>query len=235
MWRYFFLILPFFTFNGVIPFIAGTIPAYFGWKAYNQDRGLREQGKLVEAHITEKTKRGDSYHIKYSFVDTAGKEWSAERDLSAEYNEMVNSNDYFLITYLPSNPNLHILGDRSSTSLRSSLATLLIGLAFVLCGWGAWGLGRSVWQFYRIRYLFKNGAVATATVGGSVKPARGGRRQKDQLSFHFVASNGRWYEGRSRSFNLHFLNKWPKDSHIKVAYDPAKPSYCEPDVFELLG
>ena len=234
MWRYFVLILPFFAANGVLPFVAGVVPGYYGWIGYSHDRDLRELGKLADAHITNRGKKGFSYHIKYSFVDFAGKEWSAERDLTAEYNEMVNTNDYFMMTYLPSNPAIHIIGDRSATSMRSKLAIGLIGIAILLCGWGGWGLGRSVWQLYRIRSLFKSGAVAVATVGASVNSARKATSGRDRMTFHFVATNGRWYEGRSRSFNLRFLNKWPKDSHIKVVYDPSKPGYSEPDVFKLL-
>ncbi len=235
MWRYFVLILPFFTFNGVFPIVAGSVPGYYGWNAYNQDRGLREHGKLVDAHITGKRKVGNTYHIKYSFVDGNGKEWNAERDLGAQYNTMVNTNDYFLITYLPSNPTIHIIGDRSATSMQSNLAIGMIGISILLVGWGVWGTGRSIWQLYRIRSLFKTGKVATATVGEPVHSEERHHLKKHRMTFHFVATNGRWYEGNSRNFNPHFLSVWPKNSHIKVVYDPSNPYHCEPDVFKLLG
>jgi hypothetical protein len=234
MWRYFVLSLPFFAFNAVLPFVAGLAPGYFGWLGYTQDQRLREQGILVEAHITAKTKIDSAYHIKYSFIDMAGKEWTAERDLGDEYNEMVNMNDYFLITYLPSNPKIHIIGDRSSQNANSTLAIGLIAIAVLFWFWGALGLGYSFWRLYRIRDLFRNGAEATAVVGDWINAPERADKRKDRMTFHFVAMNGRWYEGRSRGFGSHLRNRWPKGSHIKVVYDRANPIVSEPDVFRIL-
>lgn len=235
MWRYFVLLLPFITLRAVLPIVVGLVPAFYGWKAYSQDRDLRELGKLVDAHITEKTKRNNYFHIKYSFVDLQGMEWKAERDLGTEFNEMVNTSDFFLLTYLPSHPEIHIVGGRSATTIRGTLSIAMIGIAVLLCGWGTWGLFHSVWQMYRIRHLFKHGEVASATVGELVKESVKNRKQKHQMTFHFVAMNGRWYEGRSRDFSLHFLNKWPSGTHINVVYDRTNPLRCEPDLFKLLG
>ena len=235
MWRYFVLILPSFVFIGLFPVLAGLIPGYYGWSALNRGRDLREQGKLVEAHISEKTKNGSSYHIKYSFIDANGIERMAERDLGPQYNEMVNANDYFQITYLPSNPTVHIIGGLSSTTVSSNFAYALIGLAVLLFGLGAWGLARSAWQVYSVYRLFKKGTIGAATVGDWIQSPKSLGKQLDQMTFHFVASNGRWYEGRSRRFGRKIFSKWPKGTHIKVAYEPAHPSHCEPDVFRLLN
>ena len=234
MWRYFVLLLPSFAFSGLVPILAGLISANYGWITLNSGRDLREQGKPVEAHIVEKTKRGSSYHIKYSFIDSKGIERSAERELGPEYNEMVNANDYFQITYLPSDPTVHIIGGLASTTVRSNFAYVLIGFAILLFGWGAWGLARSGWQVYRVRRLFKKGAIGTATVGDWIHSPKSLGKRADRMTFHFVASNGRWYEGRSRRFGLHTFKQWPKGSHIKVAYDPTRPAHCEPDVFRLI-
>lgn len=235
MWRYFVLVLPSFAFNCVVPVLAGLIPAYYGWSTYKQDLGLRENGKLVEAHITEKTKKGLTYHIKYSFIDNNGIERKAERELGAEYNEMVNLSDYFLITYLPTNPTIHIIGARSSTSMRSNIAYALVGFAILLFGLGAWGFASSAWHVYRVYRLFTNGSIGSATVGDWIQSPKSLGKQEDRMTFHFVASNGRWYEGRSRRLGVHVFSQWPKGSHIKVAYDPTHPAHCEPDVFRLLN
>ncbi len=234
MLRYFVLILPFFTLHGLIPLLTGIFPAYYGWQAYAEDRNLREQGQLVEAHIIQKQKSGATYHIKYSYIDTTGAEFKAERDLGQEYNEMVNTNDYFLITYLPSNPNVHMLGDKSSLNSRGTLAIVLLSVALVLCGWGTWGISRTIWQTMEVRFLFRKGKTGTAVVGDWIPSPGKSRNVTDQMTFHFVAANGRWYEGRSRSFGVRIRKQWPKGKHIKVAYDPIKPVRCEPDVFELL-
>ena len=147
---------------------------------------------------------------------------------------MVNSKDYFLITYFPADPRIHIIGDKSATSLRANLAFGLLALAFLLCGWGAWGIGSTIVQLAKIRNLFKNGKVATATVGDWIKSPRRARQRRDEMTFHFVAANGRWYEGRSRPFNQYYQAKWPKGTHVQVVYDSITPSRCEPDIFKLL-
>lgn len=236
MWRYLILILPFFAFNGVFPFVASLVPAYYGWREFSQDRDLREQGMPVEAHITEKSKMGSTYYIKYRFIDTKGVEWKAAGELGPEYNTIVNANGDFLITYLPSNPNIHIItiGDRSSSSFQRNLALGLIGLTVLLFGWGVWGIGSTTWRLYQVRRLFEDGEVGAATVGDWIRAPGRPLDRKDQMTFHFVAVNGRWYEGRSRSFNSDIVQQWPKGSHLKVAYDPAHPTNCEPDVFQLL-
>ena len=202
-------------------------------KAFNRDSNLGDEGFAVDAHITERIKSSSGYHIKYSFIDTGGIERKFERALSSKYDEMIKNNDYFLITYLPSDPTIHILGEKPATGL-SNLTYGFLGAALLLCGWGMWGIGSSMLQLARIHRLFNNGKVGMATVGDWVSSPRTAGMEKDQMTFHFVAADGRWYEGRSRSFNHRFQSKWPKGSHVKVVYDSVRPLHCEPDVFNLI-
>jgi len=234
MWRYLSFFFPILAINGLLPFCLGLFPGYYGWSAYSDDNVLREQGEVVEAHITERVRSLGGYTIKYSFIDRGGIEHKFEKNLGGEFNEMVNNKDYFMLVYMPTDPSIQLIGDKSAPSLRNNLAYVAAGLALLLCGYGMWGIVSQLWQFLSVWNLFRKGKVGSSTVGEWVTtPSRFGP-EKNEMTFHFVAANGRWYEGRSRPLGKPFQQKWPKGAHIRVVYDGIKPTVCEPDIFQLI-
>ena len=154
-----------------------------------------------------------------------------KRVVASEWKLMADTRRDIPVTYLPENPDLHMIGAIQDIQREDAPADYM-RIAALLFGLGAIGYFVKLILYIKkaLNMILNGGAVIAVVSARNNDTLR--RVKPDQISYHFNGPDGRWYEGRSPSLPADLLNKFPQGSKVTICFLQNRPEVHCPD---LLG
>jgi hypothetical protein len=213
---------------GRIALVAGLLllPALILWageRSASVFRLLLEEGEVARAEVTRAARRGgkgNGTHLLEFRFRAGGEERTGSARVSARTAKAHPAGTQVLITYLPRDPSVVRVGrvdearaeaPRREARLAAAITGGVLAIAAVLV---------ELW-LRRQRALARDGTAATATVTG-IRPVRGKRPQRFQVSYRFEPPSAAPFEGRAVLAGAD-AGRLQSGDPLTVLYDPHEP------------
>ena len=214
------------TLVAVILFVAGTF-----WLV--KTKPFRNGGIEKLAIVKEINPRpNNGAELSYYYWDDNSKSHEFRATVPSQWKLFADNNRQVPITYLPEDPNRHMIGGVRDIEKEAAPGEYMrMAAAFlILCAVAVFVF--LYVKLMRIVDVVQTGVTLSSTVAEWTRSSQSSPKP-DQLKYHFNGADGRWYEGRSLSLPENMLLKFPPGTRITICFDAANPSFHQVDIFGI--
>lgn len=210
----------------VLLFVAGTV-----WLI--KTKPFRNAGIEKLAIVKEINPRpNNGAELSYYYWDDNSKSHEFRAVVPSQWKLFADNNRQVPITYLPEDPNRHMIGGVRDIEKEAAPGEYMRMAAAFLIFWALGFFGFLYIKLKRIFDVVRTGITLPSTVAEWGRSSTSSEKP-DQLKYHFNGADGRWYEGRSLALPENVLTKFPPGTRITICFDAANPSFHQVDIFGL--
>lgn len=212
----------------VLPGAISLLVTLQGWLLTSDFGAFLEHAHETEARILRVDGTGGNLRLFLLYADAQGRRIEAVLPATEAASRDWRAAGRVGLLVDSRSPGFAEPGTKRGAANRMLAYRGVLVLGFLLLAGSMW-VAINEWRRNRSRLrLFTSGALVETEVRDNVLAPNANH---GCISFAYKGPDGRWYDGRSPDLPARMLAEWPKGRDLLVAYDPANPRTCEPDLF----